>query len=72
VLVENSETAIIGGLVRNVDSETKTGIPVLQDIPLLGALFRNTNKVNDKRELIIFVTPRILEAGTSGRGPRPD
>ncbi len=72
VLVENSATAIIGGLVRNVESETRNGIPVLQDIPLLGMLFRNSNKVHDKRELIIFVTPRILEAGQSGRGPRPD
>ena len=72
VLVENGDTAIIGGLVRNVESETRTGIPVLQSIPLLGMLFRNTNTVNDKRELIIFVTPRILEAGQSGRGPRQD
>ena len=72
VLVENSATAIIGGLVRNVESETRTGVPVLQDIPLLGFMFRNNNTVNDKRELIIFVTPHILEAGQSGAGPKKD
>ena len=72
VLVENNATAIIGGLVRNVESETRTGVPVLQDIPLLGFMFRNNNTVNDKRELIIFVTPNILEAGQSGAGPKTD
>jgi type IV pilus assembly protein PilQ len=70
VLVDNNETAIIGGLVRNVESETRTGVPVLQDVPLLGALFRNTNKTHDKRELIIFVTPRIIEPGTLPQGNR--
>lgn len=71
VLVENGETAIIGGLVRNVSSEVRTGVPVLQDVPLLGMLFRNTNNVSDKRELIIFVTPRIIEVGAN-RAPRQD
>jgi type IV pilus assembly protein PilQ len=67
VLVENGDTAVIGGLMRNVQTELRTGIPVLQDIPLLGWLFRNTNKVNDKRDLIIFVTPKLREAGSNGQ-----
>jgi type IV pilus assembly protein PilQ len=61
VIVEDGETAIIGGLIRDVQSEVKSGIPVLQDIPGVGWLFRNTNRVKDKRELIIFVTPRLME-----------
>ncbi len=66
VVVNDSETAIIGGLMRDVSSEVKTGIPVLQDIPGLGWLFRTSNKSTDKRELIIFVTPRLLESASLG------
>ncbi len=69
VLVENGDTAIIGGLVRNVKSSNNSGVPVLQDIPLLGWLFRNSNTVDSKRELIIFVTPRLIEPGQRSRGP---
>jgi type IV pilus assembly protein PilQ len=69
VLVENGDTAIIGGLVRNVKSSNNSGVPVLQDIPLLGWLFRNSNMVDSKRELIIFVTPRLIEAGQKSHGP---
>jgi len=71
VLVDNGETAIIGGLVRNVKSTTKTGIPVLQDVPLFGWFFRNTSIQDDKRELIIFVTPRLIEPGAKLRGSAP-
>jgi type IV pilus assembly protein PilQ len=63
VLVDNTETAVIGGLVRDVQTRTKTGIPVLQDIPLLGWFFRNTNIENAKRDLMIFVTPTLIEPG---------
>jgi type IV pilus assembly protein PilQ len=60
VVVADGETAVIGGLISEVESELESGVPVLKDIPVLGNLFklRNTNK--KKRELIIFVTPRIV------------
>jgi hypothetical protein len=70
VLVENGDTAIIGGLVRNVETTTKTGVPLLQHFPLIGWLFRNSNTVDAKRELIIFVTPRLIEAGMKPLGPQ--
>ena len=60
VLVRNGETAIIAGLIRKVESTLNSGIPVLQSIPLLGALFRHQTKANVSRELVIFVTPRIV------------
>jgi len=60
VLVENGETAIIAGLIRKVESNLTSGIPVLKDIPLLGMLFRHSSKTVDSRELVIFVTPRIV------------
>ncbi len=52
--------AVIGGLIQEVESEIKNGIPVLMDVPLLGGLFRFSNTTTKKRELIIFVTPRIV------------
>ena len=60
VLVENGETAIIGGLIRKVESNLKNGIPVLMDIPLLGALFRHSSETKVSRELVVFVTPTIV------------
>jgi type IV pilus assembly protein PilQ len=60
VVVDNGETAIIAGLIRDVESYFTSGVPVLKDIPLLGALFRHSSKTNAARELVIFVTPRIV------------
>ncbi len=60
VLVEDGETAIIGGLIRKVESKLNTGVPVLMDIPLLGALFRHSSDVKASRELVVFVTPKIV------------
>ncbi len=60
VLVEDGQTAIIAGLVRKVESTLHTGIPILQDLPLLGALFRHSTDSKDSRELVVFVTPRIV------------
>ncbi len=60
VLVENGETAIIGGLIRKVESNLESGIPVLMDIPVLGSLFKHSSKTKDNRELVVFVTPRIV------------
>ncbi len=60
VLVEDGETAVIGGLIRKVESKLESGIPVLKDVPLLGALFRHTTDVKSNRELVVFVTPTIV------------
>jgi type IV pilus assembly protein PilQ len=60
VMVNNGETAVIGGLIRANDTRLIRGVPVLKDIPLVGSLFRNTSMVQEKRELLIFVTPRII------------
>jgi type II secretory pathway component HofQ len=60
VLVENGETAIIGGLIRKVESQLDTGVPVLKDLPLLGLLFKHSINTKNNRELVVFVTPRIV------------
>ncbi|MDN5923873.1 MAG: type IV pilus secretin PilQ, partial [Xanthomonadales bacterium] len=60
VLVDNGATVVLGGITEETKSNTVTKVPVLGDIPVLGALFRNKSKNNKRAELLIFVTPRIL------------
>ncbi len=61
VLVENGGTVVIGGIYRQDLQDTVNKIPLLGDIPVVGFFFRNTSKRDDKSELLIFVTPRILK-----------
>lgn len=60
VVVADGETVVIGGLTKNIETESETGVPFLKDIPLLGYLFKYYKKEITKKDLIIFVTPRIL------------
>ncbi|HEX7079039.1 MAG TPA: type IV pilus secretin PilQ [Candidatus Eisenbacteria bacterium] len=60
VMVNDGETAVIGGLIRSNETSTKRGVPILMDIPLVGNLFRSSSNTHSKRELLIFVTPKIL------------
>ena len=60
VLVENGGTVVIGGIFDRTENQVVNKVPLLGDIPVLGSIFRNTVKVDNKRELLIFVTPRIL------------
>lgn len=64
VLVENGETAVIGGLTIIEKTKVRSGIPFLMDLPVLGALFRQTSDRENKRDLIIMVTPHIVREGT--------
>ena len=67
VLVDNGSTVVIGGLYQTDLLETKSGIPFLRDLPLVGWLFRTPNNtVNSKNELIIFMTPRIINQEEAG------
>ena len=60
VMVDDGQTAVIGGLIRTNESTVRKGIPVLMDLPLIGWAFREDSKARENRELIIFVTPRLL------------
>lgn len=64
VLVDNGETAVIGGLTIIEKQKVRAGIPFLMDLPVLGALFRNTSERENKRDLLIMVTPHIVREGT--------
>ncbi|MGF6492454.1 type IV pilus assembly protein PilQ [Luteibacter sp. 621] len=60
VLVDNGQTVVLGGIYEITKANTTKKVPGLGDIPGIGVLFRNTSRQNDKAELLIFVTPRIL------------
>ena len=60
VLVNNGETIVLGGIYQQAIISTISKVPVLGDIPYFGWLFRNSNQYNEKKELLIFVTPRIV------------
>lgn len=60
MMVKDGETIILGGLISNSKKLTVNKIPILGDIPLLGLIFRNKNYQDQKREIIVFITPHIL------------
>lgn len=60
VLVKNGETIVLGGIYQQSVISTVSKVPVLGDVPYFGWLFRNKNNFNEKKELLIFVTPRIV------------
>jgi len=65
VLVENGETVVLGGIFEQETLNQQTKVPFLGDIPYLGRLFRKDMKSDNKRELLIFVTPRIVNDSVS-------
>lgn len=65
VLVRDGQTVVLGGIYETERRETVNKVPVLGDIPGVGVLFRSTQKLANKAELLIFVTPRILSEGSS-------
>ncbi len=60
VLVENGGTVVLGGIYEQNERNTVTKVPLLGDIPVLGYLFKNRQRVNDRTELMIFITPRVV------------
>ncbi|MEL0137120.1 MAG: type II secretion system secretin GspD [Halieaceae bacterium] len=61
VAIRSGESVVLGGLIRDNESKGRSGIPLLMDIPGLGALFSTTNTVASRTELLIFISPRVLE-----------
>jgi type IV pilus assembly protein PilQ len=63
VLVADGETAVMGGLTQTSVTFAKTGLPLLVDLPLIGRLFGVTNRTESKRDLLILITPHIIDDG---------
>ena len=61
VLVENGGTVVIGGVYTQDESDSTSAVPGLSDIPVLGWLFKQNTQVKSKKELLVFITPKILK-----------
>jgi type IV pilus assembly protein PilQ len=66
VVVDNGQTAVIGGLTSQEEISLRVGLPLLKDIPLLGYLFSYNKKNVTNQDLVIFVTPTIVDEQLSG------
>lgn len=74
VRLRDGQTLLLTGIIQDEDRADVTKVPILGDIPILGALFRRTNRTNQRREVIVIVTPRVLDdsqQATFGYGYAP-
>ncbi len=60
VLVENGGTVVIGGIYTQTENDTLTKVPFFGDLPVFGNLFKNSQRTNNKTELLVFITPRVI------------
>jgi len=60
VLVENGGTVVIGGIYEQFERSSVNKVPLLGDLPIVGNAFKNTNRTNDRTELLVFLTPRVV------------
>lgn len=65
VVLEDGQTVVLGGVFRNTTGNTVTKVPFLGDLPYVGRLFKNEKRENNKEELLIFVTPKLVQDGVS-------
>ncbi len=65
ITVRDGETVVLGGILETERRDSEKKVPYLGDIPVLGHLFKSTNKTNNKDELLIFVTPKVIREGVS-------
>jgi len=65
VLVKDGQTVVLGGIMETEQRDTVKKVPLLGDVPVLGNLFKSKSKTNNRKELLIFITPKILREGTN-------
>jgi type IV pilus assembly protein PilQ len=67
LMVKSGETIVIGGIYTEDSQEVESGIPVLRNMPVLRWLFKARTSIKDKTELLIFITPRVIETARPNR-----
>ena len=60
VLVENGGTVVIGGIYEQIERNQTNKVPFLGDLPVVGNAFKNNTRTNDRSELLVFLTPRVV------------
>jgi len=68
LILNDGVTVVIGGILLESRDHQKGGVPVLSKLPLLGGLFRNTEKINERSELLVFLTPRVVDLAGPAAG----
>jgi type IV pilus assembly protein PilQ len=63
--VNDGQTVVLGGILKTTDRGVSTKVPLLGDVPVVGNLFKTTQKIDNKDELLIFVTPKIVREGVN-------
>ena len=61
IRLRDGQTLILSGIIQDSDRSTASKVPILGDIPILGALFRRTIRVNQRSEVVVLLTPRIID-----------
>ena len=64
LLVDNGQTVVLGGIYETEKANRVTRVPFFSDLPFVGSLFKSTAEVDDRSELLIFVTPKILQGAS--------
>ena len=72
VLVENGGTVVIGGIFEQSDKDDEARVPALGELPILGWLFKNQQRVSRKTEMLVFITPRVIAELPRSELPRPE
>ncbi|MGZ5000511.1 MAG: type II secretion system protein GspD [Methylomonas sp.] len=62
VAVQSGETIVLGGLIKNADTHNRDGVPFLHELPLIGPIFGFTERKNEKTELVVLLTPRVMKS----------
>lgn len=65
IRLRDGQTLVLAGIIQDTDRTTISKVPILGDLPLLGALFRRTERENERRELIVLLTPQVLDDSTN-------
>ncbi len=60
VTVKSGRTVVLGGIINRSNSESRSGVPILSSIPIIGGLFSNKSKDSEKQKLLVFITPRLV------------
>ena len=60
VAVQSGQTVLLGGMIQDQDGDSRNGVPVLSDIPVIGHLFGSTSRTRQRTELIVLITPRVI------------
>ncbi len=69
VLIKDGETVVLGGIFRHVSDDREAGLPYLRNVPVLGWLFKRTLDSKRQEELLVFLTPKVVETGTAALPP---